>query len=157
MNLYSIADQYRELSDGDLDAETIADTLEGIDGMFEEKAQNVAHMVANLEAEAAAAAEAAKKMSARSRATKNKADRLREYLKTQMERVGKSVIKSDQVVVKIKNNPPKLVVDNQELIPEEFTEKEVVTKLLTKSIKAHLESQDEEWAHLEQGTRLDIK
>ena len=66
--LYEIAAEYRDaatkLAELDLDAQTVADTLEGLSGDLETKAQNVAFFVRNLEATAAAIKQAEADMAA---------------------------------------------------------------------------------------------
>ena len=68
-SLFAIATEYRsaalKLADLDMDAQTIADTLEGMSGELEVKAQNVAHMVRSIEADAAAVAQWGKDAAAR--------------------------------------------------------------------------------------------
>ena len=59
--------------------------LNQLDENFQEKAVNVAMYVRNLETESAAIAEAEKEMSARKKALNNKADRLKNYLLSEMQ------------------------------------------------------------------------
>lgn len=58
LTLYELSDEYRDalavLNEMDLDEQTIADTLEGLQGAIEVKAQNVAMFTRNLEATAEA-------------------------------------------------------------------------------------------------------
>ena len=67
--LYLIVDEYRaaatQLADLDLPPEVVADTLESLAGDLEVKAQNVAHMVRALEADATAIKQWAKDAEAR--------------------------------------------------------------------------------------------
>ena len=60
--LYELAAEYRadceKLADMDMDEQTLADTLEGLSGELEVKAQNVIMFTRNLEATAAAIKEA---------------------------------------------------------------------------------------------------
>ena len=64
-----------------------------LDENFQEKAINVAMYVRNLETESAAIAEAEKAMSARKKALNNKADRLKSYLLSEMQRTQTNQIK----------------------------------------------------------------
>src|SRR5918992_3930991 len=98
LRLYEIADNYlqalEELAElEDLPAEVIADTLEGLQGSFEAKAVNVGAYIRSLEAEASAIEEARKSMERRQKALERHADRLRDYLRLQMERTGLRHIK----------------------------------------------------------------
>ena len=82
-SLYDIAAEYRQtadkLADLDLDEQTIADTLEGMSGALEVKAQNVVMFARNLEATATAIKEAETAMAARRKAIENRAAGLRRY------------------------------------------------------------------------------
>ena len=92
--LYLLAAEYqqaaRQLADLDLDAQTIADTLESIGGDLEHKAQNVALMVRSFEADAAAISQWAKDATARASAVQARADSLREYLSRSMKEIGRA-------------------------------------------------------------------
>jgi outer membrane murein-binding lipoprotein Lpp len=104
----------------DLPEEVIADTLEGWTATFETKACNVAAYVRNLEAEAAAIEAARKAMESREKALKRHAVRLKTYLKGEIERIGLPKIKNAQLALRVQNNPPGVVVENEQLIPEAF-------------------------------------
>ncbi len=109
LRLYEISANYLSALDGladleDMPAEVIADTMEGLQGEFEEKALNVARYVRNLEAEAAAIDEARKRMDARGRAAGNQSKRLKEYLKGELERTGLQV-KAPDLALRLQNNP----------------------------------------------------
>jgi hypothetical protein len=111
LRLYEIADNYlRALEDlaefEDLPAQAIADTLEGLQGDFEHKAISVAAYIRTMEAEATAIAEARKSMERRQQSLERHAERLREYLKEQMERTGMPKIKNCYLTLSIQTNPP---------------------------------------------------
>jgi len=163
-SLYLLANEYQEaalkLADMELDEQTIADTLEGMAGDIQTKATNVAMFVRNTEATAAAIDEAIKAMSARKKALEHRADKLRDYLLTNMEKCAISKIECPYFALTIKKNPPSVVIDAAGLIPgelyiypeapEPFPDK--------KAIAAKLKAGEEvSGAHLETKTRLEIK
>ncbi|MCA1602812.1 MAG: siphovirus Gp157 family protein [Acidobacteria bacterium] len=163
LRLYEIADTYlRALEDPadieDLPEQAIADTLEGLQGEFEEKAISTGAYVRNLEAEAAAIEEARKSMERRQRSLTRHADRLRQYLKAQIERTGMGKIKNCYLTLRIQNNPPSVVVENEGLVPEQFKRTETVTNLLRAEIaRALKDGQLVEGARLQRSTRLVIQ
>ena len=53
-SLYQITNEYRELENMDLDPETLADTLESLEGEFDDKADKICHVLKNLDAQAKA-------------------------------------------------------------------------------------------------------
>lgn len=162
--LYVLADQYlaaaQTLADLELDPQTVADTLEGLTGELEVKATNVAMFVRNLEASAEAIKAAEAQMAARRKAIENRAERVREYLKAQMERTGIREIASPYFKLAIRNNPAAVVIDAASQIPAEFMRQPEPPppspdkKAIAAAIKAGKEISG---AHLEQSTRLEIK
>lgn len=162
--LYQLADLYlvdlQKLADLDLDEQTVADTLEGLAGELEVKATNVAAFTRNLEASAEAIKGAEAQMAARRKAIERRAESLRAYLKTNMERVGILKIESPQFCLSIKKNPPAVHVEAPELVPAEFMKVQpppppaLDKKALAEALKA---GRDVPGCRLEQGTRLEIK
>jgi hypothetical protein len=163
-SLYQLSGDYlaiaNKLSDSELPAEVINDTLESLSGELEEKCTNVALFVRNLEATAESIKAAEKQMADRRKAIENKADSIRQYLKTNMQRTGITKIESPYFALTIKKNPPSVVIDDPAAIPAEF----MVTppapppspdkKAIGEKLKA---GETVPGCHLEQGERLDIK
>lgn len=164
LTLYRVADEFlvasQKLADLDLDEQTIADTLEGLQGDVEVKATNVAMFAKNLEATAEQIKVAESAMAARRSAIENRAKRIREYLKLNMERTGITKIESPYFKLAIVNNPPAVVIDAASQIPEVFMRQPEPPpavpdkKLIAEALKA---GQDVRGCHLERGTRLDIR
>lgn len=123
LSLYVLADEYRQamerLPEMGLDDQTIADTLEGLSGNLIAKGQNVAAYILNVEAEAEACADAAKKLMARAAASRARMQHLREYLYANMERTGIHEIKAldGTFTAKIKKNPPAVEINNPDALP----------------------------------------
>ena len=162
--LYQLADLYladlSKLADLDLDEQTVSDTLEGLSGELEVKATNVAAFARNLEASAEAIKGAEAQMAARRKAIENRASRIREYLKLNMERTGILKIEGPHFAITIKKNPPAVHVEAQELVPAEFFNipptppPALDKKRVGEALKA---GKDVPGCRLEQGTRLEIK
>ena len=164
LSLYKIADQYLEastaLADLDIDAQTLADTLEGLSGELEVKAQNVAMFVRNLEASAEAIKAAEKQMTERRKAIENRAESIRDYLKSNMERTGINKIECPWFTIAIKKNPKSVCIDDANVIPNEYKRQPEPPPPSPdkKAIKDAIEAgKDVPGAHIEQGTRLEIK
>ena len=161
LRLYELSSDYLraldELSElDDLPLESIADTLEGLAGAWEDKALNVARYIRNLEAEASAIEEAKKRMEVRARSTANKAMRMRDYLKAELEKTGLQP-KAPDVAVRLQNNPPSVVLDDETRIPENYRRTQIVSTILKAEIAAAIKAGKEiTGAHLEQSKRLVI-
>lgn len=164
LTLYDISNDYRDavekLGDLDLPPEVIADTLEGLRGDLTTKATNVAKFAQNLETLAQQIKDAEAKMAHRRKVLENRAASIRAYIKHCMESAGVSKIECPYFKLSIKKNPPSVVIDNAEEIPETFIRTppppppEIDKKAISEALKA---GQTIPGAHLDQTTRLEIK
>lgn len=122
-SLFVLAHEYRaaceKLADLDLDAQTIEDTLEGMSGDLEVKAQNVAMFCLNLEATAEAIKAHEKAQAARRIAIENRADGLRRYLQGCMEATGIEKIEGPGIVIGFRKSSA-VVINEPGLIPSEY-------------------------------------
>lgn len=122
--LYTMADEYvqamQRLPEMGLDEQTIADTLEGLQGNVIVKAQQVAAYTLNIEAEADAIEQAIHKLQTRRDTIRDQAGNLRAYLHKNMGRTGITEIKAidGTFKAKIKQNPPKVEITDQAALPE---------------------------------------
>jgi Gp157 protein len=162
LTLYQITDRYQEalllLSDPELPPEVVNDTLDAIEGEFENKALAVAAFIGNLELEASAVREVEERMKRRRHALDARAESLRGYLHFHMERLELKQLKSAELTVKIKRNPPRVVIDNEASLPDEYKELELTLKVRKQLVQKALgEGRPVPGAHLEATTRLDIR
>lgn len=121
--LFLLASEYRaaaeQLANLDLDAQTVADTLEGLSGELEVKAQAVAHMVRSIEANAAAMKQWAADATERARAAQARADSLREYLSTTLQACGIQRVDGPGIALSWRRSSA-VVIDEPDLIPATF-------------------------------------
>jgi hypothetical protein len=161
MKLYEIADQYRNalklLSDPDLPAEAVTQTLEGLAGELGAKAWNVAAALLQMEGEAELIRRAEERMARRRKALERRAAGLRGYLRDQMERVEVTEIRSPEFVIRVKPNPPRVVIDSEAVLPECFKHAETVVHIDKIAIRDALQAGAAiAGAHLEQETHVEI-
>jgi hypothetical protein len=161
-SLYQLTAEYQaianKLIEMDLDETTIKDTLESVAGDVETKAVNVALFIRNLESSAEQIKLAEKAMADRRKSLESKAESIKAYLKANMQACGFTKIESPYFALTIKKNPPKLVIDDESAIPVTFIEEKIVRSINNAAIKEMISSGEEvNGAHIEQGTRLDIK
>lgn len=163
MNLYTIASKYLEafnaLTDtDDMPEEAILDTLEGIEGEFNEKALAVAAYIKNLEAEAVAIKDAYKRMKERHDSKMSKVESLERYLIGNMQKIGVKKVESSELLVQVKANPEKVIIDNDKEIPIQYVVERVEISFDKNGIKKALQEGVEiNGAHLEREFRLAIK
>lgn len=115
--------EYREaaaqLADLDLDPQTVADTLEGIAGDLEVKAQAVAFMVRSMEADSDAVMRWANDAAGRARAMQSRADSLRGYLARCLDAAGIQKIEGPGVRISFRKSSA-VVIDDAAQIPAEY-------------------------------------
>lgn len=164
MALYQIADRFKALESlaehEDLAPEIVADTLEGIDAEFEEKAVAVAAFIQNLIHTADGIEAAAEAMHDRQARLRARADSLKAYLQFQLQVMDKKKIEHELFTIRRQNNALSVVVDDEKLIPETYwyqppaPPKQLDKKAIAADIKAGKEVPG---AHLFQGEHLRIE
>lgn len=160
MKLYEIADEYRlalsELTD--LEDEAVVDTLDALKGELEVKTMNIIQYTCEMDATIQAMKAAEANMATRRKSLENKKKRIQDYVKTVMESSDVTKIETPEMVISIVSNPPKVDVELEEIIPEEYFKEERVLKLDKAALKKALKDDpDIMGAKLVQTTRLKIK
>lgn len=161
--LFELAAEFRaladKLNDSELDAQTIADTLDGAGGDLEEKIINTAKYYRNVEADADKIEEAAKQMMARAKTLRTHSGNIKQYLQSNMERAGLQKVPSPWFVVSIAQNPEAVTVDDETLIPRDYFKEIPATFQLDKTLlrQAIKDGYTVPGAHLSRGTSLRIK
>lgn len=142
--LYDLRNQYLAVAEmGDdpgMDAQTIADTLEGIEGEIEAKAQALLQVVANLEGDTGAIDNEIKRLQGRKKAIENRTNRLRSYLKENMEATGIDKISCPLFAITLCRPKPKLIITDEQSIPAEYVEVVEVRKPDRKALLAALKA-----------------
>lgn len=126
---------------GDLTPEMIADTLEGIEGMLEDKFDATMCVIRDFDAKS----EACKKEAARVAERKKHWDRqshvLKKYLLECLQVSGRNTFKTTLNTFTARKGNVSLVIDNMDLLPDEYVEShtEVVTKPINDTLKKALQ------------------
>ena len=161
MKLYEVTKDIEEfLDEADPNDEFFMDTKETLNVVWEAKAGGVSAYVGNLEAQVTAIKNAEKNMANRRKSILKKVEWLKTYLMDNMERLGIEKIETDEFVVKIKKNPPKVVINNEEEVPEDFWDKQVKWVINRTKIKEALKGDEKvnvKGAEIVQYRRLEIK
>lgn len=164
LTLYQIAGEFRDAADKlaelGMDEQTFKDTLESLGGDLEEKCKNTAFVVRNLEAAAAQIGAAVSEMNARAQQLEKNAERVRQYLLDNMIFAGVKKLETPYFVLSVRENPPKVVIDDEKLIPGEYfadpppPPPKLDKKLVAQAIK---DGCNVPGAHLERGMSLVIR
>jgi hypothetical protein len=124
--LYELAATYIELydllADGEIDDQTVTDTLDGMDfdGQFADKAEAYAKIIKMLEADANAAETEAKRLSERKAAFSANAKRVKDRLFGAMRLTGNEKIKTALFTIGIQKNAPSVMIDEDTKLPDEY-------------------------------------
>lgn len=160
-NLYQLTNNYETvlnmLYDEDTDEQMILDTLEAIEGEIEDKADNYAKIIKELEAKQNARKEEAKRLTESVKVFENRVKVLKSNLFNSMKKTGKTKFTTDLFSFNISKNGGKqtLTIDGE--VPEEYIK--TITENDTDKIRQVLEKGEKlTFAHLEpRGESLRIK
>ena len=164
-SLYELTSDYMELlelaEDPDIDEQAFLDTLEGIEGALEDKADNYAKCMRMLEADANGIKAEEERLAKRRKTIEGNVSRMKSALQYAMEATGKTKFKTQLFSFNVQNNPASVVMDEPDVanIPERFL-KYKDPEIDRKAIKDAIKAGDEDAmdiAHLEQTRGLRIK
>ena len=162
--LYTLAHEYKEqfeaLAQLDITPEAVQDTLEGLSGDLELKAQNTIGFMRHLEATSASIKAAEAEMAARRSAIDKRVEQLKEYVLTSMRSSGLHKIECPYFAISIASNPPSVDIFDADSIPMQFMKTPPTPppvpdkKAILDTLKAGVEVSG---CRIKQGVRLAIK
>lgn len=165
--LYELTGEYLALSDmlmdDEVDEQTVIDTLEGVKGEIEIKAEGYVKVLRSIESQAEAYEREAELFANKAKTVKNRADSLKKALFNAMTAMDIPEIKTDLFKLKIVGNggmQPLEVTDVIDDIPDEFIriKKEADKKAIGEYLKSLPEDVEVSWAKLlPRGRHLSIK
>ena len=160
-NLYQLTNDYENvlnmLYDEDIDEQMILDTLEGIEGEIEDKADGYAKIIKELEAKRDARKAEVKRLTESAKVFENRANVLKQNLFNTMKQTGKTKFATDLFSFNIVKNGGKQALTIDGDVPEEYTK--TIIENDTDKIRQALENRENlPFAHLEpRGESLRIK
>ena len=159
MKLYELTGALADLSSMDLDDEAVQNSLEAIQGDFNDKAVAIIKLTENMTADTTAIDAEIDRLKARKQAIENRKKGLREYLLHNMEACNISKIESPLFTAALRKGVESVEIVEQSQIPNEFIKVEVVESPDKRAIKAALSAGTEvPGAMLKRGaTTLQIK
>ena len=142
LSLYKLANDYKqaldELSELDIDEQTLKDTLEAISGDLEQKAVNVAAYIKNLGAECVAIKNARDEISDKYSAKQKKIESLKRYLLTTLQGCGIKKVSSELFDISVRRSAQVVEITNEQLIPYDYYKETVISKVDKSLIKRAL-------------------
>lgn len=155
--LYTIAEQFKELAalaetaDEDL-AVALRDTMEGIEGEFQEKGKAIAMITLNIDGDLEAIQSQIDRLTERKRIINNRKESLKEYLRSNMDAAGITKITHPLFTITCGKGRPIVVIDDEKAIPDDFVNVKVTSAPDKAAIaKALKDGQDVPGAHSEIG------
>lgn len=164
MNLYQLHEGYLNLvevlenaGEDDNLRELVANSLNEIEDNIKDKADNVVRFIRNLESEANAIKEEEKRLAEMRKKREKQVENLKQYLFDFTKVADGQKIKGSIFTVSIKKNPASVVVDDLEVIPEEYKRVKTVVEADKTLLKKVLKDEEIAGVHLEQKESLNIK
>ena len=159
--LYELTNDYLTLldmaEDPDVEEDVLRDTMEGIEGEIEIKADGYARVMKQLAATSANLEYEEKRLMNRRKTIDRNIKRMKQALQDAMVATGKPKFKTDLFSFTIRKNPASVVIDRETSIPPEFLIPQD-PKIDKKAIKAAIDRGDDiTFAHLEQCESLIIR
>jgi hypothetical protein len=140
MRLFDIANDYIGLLDCELSAEEIADTLEGIEGAFEDKIDNICYVIAEHNALAEAAKVEIERLKKRKEQAEATVERLRDYVSLCMDKMEKKSVKTALHSVTLVAGRDVVNVEDEALIYPVFFNERITRSLDKKQLLEALKS-----------------
>lgn len=122
--LYELTGKYLQLlelaQDPDVPEDVFLDTVEGLEGEIQLKAENVVKFIMSLEGSIEAVTKEIQRLTARKRTLQNRDDGIREYLRRNMDLTGISRIECSLFLISLAAGRPMVVIEDESAIPEEY-------------------------------------
>ena len=120
--LYELTNDYTALLEmaEDADEQALKDTLEGIEGAIEDKADGYAKVLLELGKDSAGLDAEIKRLQAKKTAIANATNRIRTNLQDAMIATGKTKFKTSLFSFGIQKNPPFVVIDDDQEVPIDY-------------------------------------
>ncbi|MCS9997129.1 siphovirus Gp157 family protein [Weissella confusa] len=135
MNLYDLTGKYKRLYELDIDDEVFNDTIESLDDALEEKLTGYAYVIRNLEADEVALKEEERRLNDKRKAVATKIENIKGRVEQAMFELGLDSAPAGTMKFKF-NKSNKVVIDDEENIPDDFVKVKTERAIDKKAIKA---------------------
>lgn len=129
MKLYELAEQYRDLATiEDMDPQALSDTLEGISGEIEKKAEAIVAVRANMDSSISAIDAEIKRLTERKRLIQAREKSMREYLRHNMSTAGIKKIECPLFSITLAAGRDIVEIEDVNAIPDDYVDIETNVK-----------------------------
>lgn len=159
MKLHEMSKDYIGFLESDMQGDQLTECLDSIEDSFDEKANNIVKLVSSLSADVDGIDKELKRLQAMKKTITNNQERLKEYLRYNMEATGISKIKHSLFSITLGKPTVTAEIVDIDFLPDNFVSTDVVMKADKKAIlKALKDGEDIPGAVLSTGkARLLIK
>lgn len=122
VTLYELTDNYKKLIEmaEDDDSQAIKDTLESVNEAIDDKAENTAKVIRELEGRRDAKKKEAQRLNQSATSLDKQITNLKNYLQDQLEITKRTKIQGNLFTVSVQNNPPSVHVENEKKVPLDY-------------------------------------
>ena len=128
MKLYNLTNEYLDLigmlTDPDIDAEIVEDTLEGLQGEIEEKLESCGMILRQMSGDIETIDAEIKRLQARKKTFENSQKRLKNYVLTSMKAMGRPKIKTPLFSFTIRDGVDFVVITDEDKVPDDYRVKQ---------------------------------
>lgn len=142
--LFNISERYLNIlelcNDDTIPQEVFEDALREMDGELNDKLENMVNFIKSLNGDIQTIDNEIARLTTRKNATKNKINSLKNYMENCLKLINTKKVKTSLNTISIQNNPPSIEIVNEDLIPREFRNEEVVVKYNKKAMLSALKN-----------------
>lgn len=138
--LYEVANDYAKLMDSDMDAEMIADTLEGIEGEFTDKISQLLALCKNLSAHSDALKAESASLFSRAKTADNKVESIKGYIASALIMMKKKKVTAGLHQVSVREPSKSVDITDAGALPPNLVEYETTIKPNKLAIKHLLDA-----------------
>lgn len=143
-HLYEITEQHKELlklaDESDDMAQAVADTMEGIEASFDDKAISLITVEKNMEADVLAINSEIERLTKRKQIIVNKQNSMKEYLRINMEETGISKITCPLFAITLKKGRDIVKIQDEDKIPTDYLNIKTSVTPMKREILAELKA-----------------
>ena len=145
MKLYEVTKECKDLEKltDDFDAQTLADTFEGIKASFNDKAISLIHVVKNMGADVIALDDEINRLASRKKTITNRQDSMKDYLLINMEATGINKIECPIFTISLKKGRDIVQIDDSDKIPTDYLNIKTSVTPMKREILADLKKGEE--------------
>ena len=147
LTLYNITNKFAELMDmaenGELTEEQYNALGEQLTLELQQKGSGIIGYTQNEEAFIEAVDFQIKRLQDLKKARQNKLEKFKQYVKENMDRLGITKMDTELGTLSIAKNPMSVEIENEEVIPKEFKQQVITTKIDKTAIKNHFKATGE--------------